>query len=91
VGECLEEWLPSRMLLCPWSSLPRVLKDEDGDRQLADTAEGVERVTADAVNLVLVDASGRAPRSASAAGSMSASSPSLPRHGSGTEQVCPAL
>jgi hypothetical protein len=38
--------------------LPRVLKDENGDRHLADTAEPMERVTADAVNLVLVDASG---------------------------------
>jgi hypothetical protein len=56
--EGLEEWLPSRMLLCPSSSLPRVLQDENGDRHLADTAEPMERVTADAVNLVLVDASG---------------------------------
>jgi hypothetical protein len=54
----LEEWVPSRMLLCPWSSLPRVLKDEQSDRYLADTAEVVDRVTAHAVNLVLVDASG---------------------------------
>jgi len=54
----LEEWVPSRMLLCPWSSLPRVLKDEESDRYLADTAEVVDRVTGHAVNLVLVDASG---------------------------------
>jgi hypothetical protein len=54
----LEEWVPSRMLLCPWTSLPRVLKDEGSDRYLAETAEVVDRVTADAVNLVLVDASG---------------------------------
>ena len=26
--EGMEEWIPSRMLLSPWSSLPRVLKDE---------------------------------------------------------------
>ena len=56
--EGMEEWLPSRTLLCPWSSLPRVLKDEADDRYLAETAEAVDAVTADAVNLVLVDASG---------------------------------
>lgn len=56
--EGMEEWIPSRMLLSPWSSLPRVLKDEADDRYLAETAEAVDAVTADAVNLVLVDASG---------------------------------
>jgi hypothetical protein len=46
------------MLLCPWSSLPWVLSDEESDRHLDDTAEVMDRVAADAVNLVLVDASG---------------------------------
>jgi hypothetical protein len=53
----LEEWVPSRLVLCPWAELPALLEDERRSDAIAGDEYG-DRVTCEAIDLVLRDASG---------------------------------
>jgi hypothetical protein len=53
----LEEWVPSRMLLCTWSDLQALLEDERRSDAIAEDEHG-DRVMCEAIDLVLRDASG---------------------------------
>ena len=53
----LEEWVPSRLILCVWAELPALLGDERRSAAIAEDDYG-DRTTCEAIDLVLRDASG---------------------------------
>lgn len=54
----LQEWRPSRVLLCTWEELKAVLRDEQRAQRLRELEVVGDRVTCEAIDLVLRDASG---------------------------------
>lgn len=54
----LQEWRQSRTLLCRWGDLKAVLRDEQRARRLRESSVEGDRVTCEAIDFVLRDASG---------------------------------